>query len=119
MPCWCTQLNEMSLTGMTGEKLELFSRALKSLGYFTTGSRKGFEEYELVADHLRHGSSVLVKNGRVIFGISAGSATVTTQQVEAQVRKEYLAQVVETGLKKFGWQQQQTSAGKIRATRRY
>ncbi len=106
------------MEGMTGEKLNMLREALIGLGYYVhKGEYAGFEECNLVADHFANRTSVRVTGGRVTVSIAGDGETLA--RATEQVKKSYAALVVESALKKFGWQSTKSTAGVIRATRRY
>lgn len=121
MPCWATQLNEIDLTGMAGERLEILRHALRKANYHVYGTAESRDEYEaeLAADHFPTRTSILVRGGRVIVVLSDKS-TMTMQEATAQVKRLYSAEVVEVAAKRFGWNvTKQKENSKYRLERRF
>ena len=119
MPCWSRLESNPDLANIRGERLEVLRAALIAMGYnIYAQGYAGFEDCELVADGFKSGiagTSVRVKNGKVIV---SGRQGVNIEEATRAVKRGYSAAVVDSAMKRFGWNA--TKVGeKVIARRRY
>ena len=121
MPCWQVQSNTIAMDKMTGERLELFKKALQAIGYQVHSKEVSRLRYgtELAADNFTNLSSIKVDAAGVVTFVRSAQTVGTDEQIRNELKRAYSAQVVEAATKKFGWQITKREGVKLTAERRF
>jgi hypothetical protein len=122
MPCWLSQDNQIDLTGMTGERLEILKASLAARGYRLNDTQYSAEfGAEFTADHIYNRTTILVKRGVVSIGIAKGTdnaAALELSETKA-VKRAYSMELVKRANQRFGWTSTQTAENRMTIERRF